>query len=47
MPMVWAGNSGSVYAKIGETLYGPLGRGTRAAKDILAGAAGDHRRSRW
>ena len=33
-PMIWAGNSGSVYAKIGETLYGPLGRGTRAAKDI-------------
>jgi cytoskeletal protein RodZ len=33
-PMVWAGNSGSVYAKIGETLYGPLGRGTRAAKDV-------------
>jgi cytoskeletal protein RodZ len=33
-PLVWAGNSGSVYAKIGDTLYGPLGRGTRAAKDI-------------
>ena len=34
VPMIWAGNSGSVYAKIGDTLYGPLGRGTRAAKDI-------------
>jgi cytoskeletal protein RodZ len=33
-PLVWAGNSGSVYAKIGDTLYGPIGRGTRAAKDI-------------
>lgn len=33
-PLVWAGNSGSVYARIGETLYGPLGRGTKAAKDI-------------
>jgi cytoskeleton protein RodZ len=33
-PMVWAGNSGSVYAKIGDTLYGPIGRGTRAAKDV-------------
>jgi len=39
-PLVWAGNSGSVYAKIGDTLYGPLGRGTRAAKDVsLAPAA--------
>jgi cytoskeleton protein RodZ len=33
-PRVWAGNSGSVYARIGDTLYGPLGRGTRAAKDV-------------
>ena len=33
-PLVWAGNSGSVYARIGDTLYGPLGSGTRAAKDI-------------
>ena len=33
-PLVWAGNSGSVYAKIGGTLYGPLGQGTRAAKDV-------------
>jgi cytoskeletal protein RodZ len=33
-PMIWAGNSGSVYAKIGDTLYGPLGSGTRAAKDV-------------
>ena len=33
-PLVWAGNSGSVYARIGDTLYGPLGSGTRAAKDV-------------
>ena len=32
--MVWAGNSGSVYVKIDETLHGPIGRGTRAARDI-------------
>ena len=34
-PMIWAGNSGSVYVKVGDTLRGPLGRGTRAAKDVL------------
>jgi cytoskeleton protein RodZ len=34
-PLVWAGNSGSVYVRIGDTLRGPLGRGTSAAKDIL------------
>lgn len=33
-PLVWAGNSGSVYVRMGEALYGPLGRGTRAAKDV-------------
>lgn len=33
-PLVWAGNSGSVYARVGDTLYGPLGSGTRAAKDV-------------
>lgn len=31
---IWAGNSGSVYVRVGETLHGPLGRGTRAAKDV-------------
>jgi len=34
-PLIWAGNSGSVYVRVGETLRGPLGSGTRAAKDIL------------
>lgn len=34
-PLIWAGNSGSVYVRIGDTLRGPLGHGTRAAKDIL------------
>ncbi|MFO1209769.1 MAG: DUF4115 domain-containing protein [Amaricoccus sp.] len=34
-PMIWAGNAGSVYVKVGDTLRGPLGRGTRAAKDVL------------
>lgn len=33
-PMIWAGNSGSVYVRIGDELRGPLGRGTRAARDI-------------
>jgi cytoskeletal protein RodZ len=33
-PLVWAGNSGSVYVRVGEDLRGPLGSGTRAAKDI-------------
>jgi cytoskeleton protein RodZ len=33
-PMIWAGNSGSVYVKIDETLHGPIGSGTRAARDI-------------
>ena len=34
-PLIWAGNAGSVYVRIGDTLRGPLGTGTRAAKDIL------------
>lgn len=34
-PMIWAGNSGSVYVKVGDTLRGPLGSGTRAAKDVV------------
>jgi hypothetical protein len=33
-PLIWAGNSGSVYVRVGDTLRGPLGSGTRAAKDI-------------
>lgn len=33
-PMIWAGNSGSVYVRVGDSLRGPLGHGTRAAKDI-------------
>jgi hypothetical protein len=34
-PLIWAGNSGSVYVKVGDALHGPLGRGTRAARDIV------------
>jgi cytoskeleton protein RodZ len=37
--MIWAGNSGSVYVKIDETLHGPIGSGTRAARDIPLEAA--------
>jgi cytoskeletal protein RodZ len=33
-PLIWAGNSGSVYVRVGDTLRGPLGTGTRAAKDV-------------
>ena len=33
-PLIWAGNSGSVYVRIGVTLRGPLGNGTRAVKDV-------------
>jgi cytoskeletal protein RodZ len=33
-PLVWAGNSGSVYVRVGEDLRGPLGSGTRASKDV-------------
>jgi cytoskeleton protein RodZ len=39
-PMIWAGNSGSVYVRVGEDLFGPLGSGTRAVRDVdLAPAA--------
>ncbi len=38
-PMIWAGNSGSVYVRVGDTLRGPLGSGTRAAKDVPLDAA--------
>ena len=27
-PLIWAGNSGSVYVRVGEELRGPLGSGT-------------------
>ena len=37
-PLIWAGNSGSVYVRVGDTLHGPLGSGTRAAKDVRARA---------
>ena len=33
-PLIWAGNSGSVYVRVGDELRGPLGSGTRAAKDM-------------
>lgn len=33
-PLIWAGNSGSVYVRVGEELHGPIGRGTRAARDV-------------
>lgn len=33
-PLIWAGNSGSVYVRTGDTLRGPLGRGTRAVRDV-------------
>jgi cytoskeleton protein RodZ len=32
--LIWAGNSGSVYVKVDEVVHGPIGRGTRAARDI-------------
>jgi hypothetical protein len=34
IPMIWAGNSGSVYLKVSEELRGPIGSGTRAVRDI-------------
>jgi hypothetical protein len=34
-PMIWAGNSGSVYVRIGDDLHGPLGTGTRAVRDVV------------
>jgi cytoskeleton protein RodZ len=33
-PMIWAGNSGSVYVEIGGELRGPIGRKTLAVRDI-------------
>ena len=33
-PLIWAGNSGSVYVRIGEQLRGPLGPGTKAVRDV-------------
>ena len=34
-PMIWAGNSGSVYVRVGDELRGPLGSGTRAVRDVV------------
>ncbi|CAN5790482.1 helix-turn-helix domain-containing protein [soil metagenome] len=34
-PLIWAGNSGSVYVRLDDRLHGPIGRGTRAARDIV------------
>lgn len=34
-PMIWAGNSGSVYVWVGDRLHGPLGSGTRAVRDVV------------
>jgi hypothetical protein len=34
-PMIWAGNSGSVYVRVGQALHGPLGSGTRAVRDVV------------
>ncbi len=33
-PMVWAGNSGSVYVRVGDVLRGPIGSGTRSVRDV-------------
>lgn len=33
--LVWAGNAGSVYVRVGQELHGPLGNGTRAVRDIV------------
>jgi cytoskeleton protein RodZ len=32
--LIWAGNSGSVYVQLGDSLRGPIGSGTRAVRDI-------------
>ena len=42
-PLIWAGNSGSVYVRVGDELHGPLGSGTKATRDVRAGAEGDRR----
>ncbi len=34
-PRIWAGNSGSVYVKVGAELHGPLGSGTKATRDVV------------
>jgi cytoskeletal protein RodZ len=34
-PLIWAGNSGSVYVRVGESLHGPLGVGTHAVRDVV------------
>jgi hypothetical protein len=34
-PMIWAGNSGSVYVRVGDEIRGPLGSGTRAVRDVV------------
>ncbi len=33
-PMIWAGNSGSVYLRVGDGLHGPIGSGTRAVRNV-------------
>ena len=33
--LVWAGNAGSVYVRVGQELHGPLGNGTRAVRDVV------------
>lgn len=33
--LVWAGNAGSVYVRVGQELHGPLGSGTRAVRDVV------------
>lgn len=33
-PLIWAGNSGSVYVRVGDQLRGPLGPGTKAVRDL-------------
>ncbi len=34
-PLIWAGNAGSVYVRVGGELHGPLGSGTKAAKGVV------------
>lgn len=34
-PRIWAGNSGSVYVRVGAELHGPLGSGTKATRDVV------------
>lgn len=38
-PLIWAGNSGSVYVRVGDELHGPLGSGTRATRDVVLESA--------